>query len=205
MNESISTPDALIAAARHLFARRGFKGSSLRTITAAASANLGSVTYHFGSKDALYLAVLDEALTPFRQRLADAAVVPGKPLDRIEAVLRALFDHLAQQPDLPRLMVQQLASGEELHPVVRTTMQANIELITDLIREGQEDGTIRAGDPQLMALSVGGQPIFLALMRRALQQAVSLDQDDLETRKGIADSVVGFARAGLRAEGEWRQ
>jgi fatty acid/phospholipid biosynthesis enzyme len=102
-------------------------------------------------------------------------------------------------------MVQQLASGEELHPVVRKTMQANIELITNLIREGQEDGTIRAGNPQLMALSVGGQPIFLALIRSALQQAVSLDQDDLETRKAMADSVVGFARAGLRAEGEWRQ
>ena len=198
----MNTADALLAAAKRLFAERGFDGSSVRDITAQAGANLGAVTYHFGSKEALYHAVLDRALVPFRTKLAETATASGPPLDRIAAVLRALFQHLADHPDIPRLMVQQLAAGGEIPAVIRGTMQANIGLIAQLIGEGQSDGTIRDGDPQLMALSVGGQPIFLALVRHALQQAVSLDSADPTTREALTDSVVRFVRQGLQAERE---
>jgi AcrR family transcriptional regulator len=202
MNDSISTPEALLEAANRLFAERGFDGSSVRDITAEAGANLGAVTYHFGSKDALHHAVLERALVPFRTKLAETAAAPGHPLDRIEAVLRAVFQHLADHPDIPRLIVQQLAAGTELPTVVRTTMQANIGLMAQLIREGQQHGSITSGDPQLLALSVGSQPIFLALVRHALRQAVSLDPADPATRQALADSVVRFVRRGLQAEKE---
>ena len=202
MNES--TSEAVLLAARRLFAQRGFEGATVRSITAEAGANLGAVTYHFGSKDALHQAVLDQALTPLRIRLAETASSPGAPLDQIEAVLRALFAHLGEHPDLPRLMLQQLATGDRLPGIVRQTMQANIGLIAGLIREGQDQGSIRAGDAQHLALSVGGQPIFLALLRNALHQAVALDQDDPATRQHLVDSVVGFVRAGLAAEPETR-
>lgn len=200
MNES--TPEAILTAARRLFAQRGFEGATVRSITAEAGANLGAVTYHFGSKDALHQAVLDQALTPLRVRLAETASGPGAPLDQIEAVLRAMFAHLAEHPDLPRLMLQQLATGDRLPGIVRQTMQANIGLIAGLIRKGQDQGSIRTGDPQHMALSVGGQPVFLALLRNALQQAVALDQDDPATHQQLVDSVVRFVRAGLTAHAE---
>ena len=200
MNESIATTDSLLAVAQHLFAERGFDGSSVREITAAAGANLGAVTYHFGSKNALYHAVLERALVPFRERLAQAASGSGPPLDRIDRVLRTLFEYLGDHPDVPRLMVRQLTSGDDLPPVVRTTMQANIRLIARLIQAGQQDGTVRGGDPQLMALSVGAQPVFLALVRHALRQAVSLNQSEPATRQALTDSVAEFVQAGLRAE-----
>ena len=100
MNDTMNTADSLLAAAKQLFAERGFDGSSVRDITAQAGANLGAVTYHFGSKEALYQAVLDRALVPFRTTLAETAAAPGPPLDRIAAVLRALFQHLADHPDI---------------------------------------------------------------------------------------------------------
>jgi AcrR family transcriptional regulator len=192
----------LLAAAKQIFAERGFDGSSVRDITAEAGANLGAVTYHFGSKEALYHAVLERALLPFRTKLAETAATPGTPLDRTEAVLRAVFQHLADHPDIPKFIVRQLAAGGEIPAVIRTTMQANIGLMAQLIREGQSDGTIRDGDPQLMALSVGGQPIFLALVGHALRQAVSLDPDDPATREALTESVVRFVRRGLQAEKE---
>ena len=176
---------------------RSFAGSSVRAITTKAKVNLGAITYHFGSKYALYEAVLESVLTPFRERLVSAAAAGGSALTRIERFLRAAFDHTAAEPDLARLILQQLATGHPLPVVTRSTMRANIGTLAELIREGQLDGSIRSGDPRLMALSVGGQPILLALLREALSQAVALDQSDPETRTALVDSVVRFTRAGL--------
>ncbi|HSG82026.1 MAG TPA: helix-turn-helix domain-containing protein, partial [Gemmatimonadota bacterium] len=52
------TAEALLRAAHHLFARFGYDGTSVRAITREAGSNLGAVTYHFGSKEALYDSVL---------------------------------------------------------------------------------------------------------------------------------------------------
>ena len=202
MNHASSTPEILLDVGQRLFAERGYAASSVRDITSAGGANLGAVTYHFGSKDALYQAVLERALGPLRETIAATAQPTGPALDRIEAVLRAMFAYLGDHPELPRLIVQQLAAGTELPPVVAATMQANIGVMTGLIREGQRHGTIRKGDPQLLALSFGGQPIFLALIGHALKQAVGVDPTDPAARKGLVDSVVGLVRAGLQSTKE---
>ena len=52
----------LLDAAERLFAQAGFAATSLRNITSAAGANLASVNYHFGSKDALLEAVIQRRL-----------------------------------------------------------------------------------------------------------------------------------------------
>jgi AcrR family transcriptional regulator len=48
----------LLKAAEQLFADRGYHGATIRDITAAAKVPLGLATYHFGSKEGLYEAVL---------------------------------------------------------------------------------------------------------------------------------------------------
>jgi hypothetical protein len=79
-------------------------------------------------------------------------------------------------------------------------MRGNLGLLSQLIAEGQQEGSIRSGDPFLMALSVGAQPLFLSLMQQALREGTALDQGDAETRRQLVESVVEFVRGGLAAE-----
>ncbi len=197
MNQSTGTAAELVAAARELFAAHGYDGASTRAITQRAGANLGAITYHFGSKDALYEAVLESVAEQMRSRLRDAAGSAGAPLDRIDRLVRAMFQYLQENPTLPRLLTQQLASVRPLPRPARNTLRANIGLMVSLIAEGQQDGSIRTGDPTLMALSIGSQPIFLNLVRRALREGVEIDQDDPATGREVVESVVQFVRAGL--------
>jgi len=199
------TAAALLVAARSLFAQHGFEGASVRAITAEAAANLGAITYHFGSKSALYEAVLRSVMVPLRERIGAAANGPGTPLQRVEAVVRALFDYLYENADVPRLMMQQLASTRAIPEAVLQTVEGNISELASVIAEGQSEGLIRAGDPQLMALSIGAQPIWLALVRRALQAGIAIDQDRPETREQLVESVVRFVRAGLEVYPETRE
>ncbi|MDD9944964.1 MAG: TetR family transcriptional regulator [Myxococcales bacterium] len=54
-----STADRILAEATRLFAQRGYEGTSVRAICEAAGANVNAVSYHFGSKQALYTTVIE--------------------------------------------------------------------------------------------------------------------------------------------------
>jgi AcrR family transcriptional regulator len=57
-----STRDRLIEAAVRLFGERGVEATSLRALTEAARTNIAAVNYHFGSKEGLLRAVIDQTM-----------------------------------------------------------------------------------------------------------------------------------------------
>src|SRR5260370_20239971 len=118
MNERDGTRDRLLVAARALFAQRGFAGASVRAITERARANLGAVTYHFGSKQALYTAVLDQLFRSLRERVAAATAPSGAAAERLRAIIHAFFAFLGQYPQAPRPILHRLASGAPRPPAV---------------------------------------------------------------------------------------
>ncbi|WP_033344163.1 TetR/AcrR family transcriptional regulator [Catenuloplanes japonicus] len=58
------TRTQILDAAEHLFAERGFRGTSVRAITDLAKVNLAAVGYHFGSKAELMAAVARRVVAP---------------------------------------------------------------------------------------------------------------------------------------------
>lgn len=197
MNEIEATRDRLIATAQRLFARHGFKGASVRHITEEAGTNLGAITYHFGSKDALYQAVLSRLIDPLLQRVMAAVSADAPPLDRIEGLMRAIFEHMLSNADMPCLMMHQMTmAGQYPGPGRRAQLEVR-GMLEGLIQEGQRHGTIRQGDPSLLALSVVAQPIYFALACRPLAEVHGMDLSDGPVREKLVTHAVDFARRGL--------
>jgi AcrR family transcriptional regulator len=70
IENSVGTKDRLLDAAEKLFAESGIDAVSLRTITSEAGVNLAAVNYHFQSKEALAMAVVERRFGPInRERL----------------------------------------------------------------------------------------------------------------------------------------
>ncbi len=93
--EATATRERLLDTAEHLFAERGIDATSLRAITTAAEANLASVNYHFGSKDALFQEVIARRIRPVnaeRLRLLDEceSQADAQP-PSIEGILEAML------------------------------------------------------------------------------------------------------------------
>lgn len=194
------TRAALIAVARRAFAEQGYDGASIRRITSEAGANLGAVTYHFGSKRHLYAEVLRTVLAPLLERVRDTARGPGPGLERVLGVVRAFFAHLQANPDQPGLMLQEIASGRVPPDPAPEIIRSVFGTVTGLIREGQSDGSIRAGDPPLLTLSTVAQPIYVSLARRLITPVLDLDgslRAGVEAR--FVDHAVDFVRRGLAA------
>ncbi len=194
----------MLAAARRVFAQRGFDGASVRDITYEAGVNLGAVTYHFGSKRALYVAVLTSAFSPVVERVRDAAQEPGDPIQRLEAVVEAAFAFLGDHPDLPRLMLQEVTAGRRPPRELVALVQANVANIGRILVDGRERGILRPGHPAFTAISIMSQPIFMTLVAPLLEEVAGLDLSDAATRAMAAEHVKTFVRDGLAVRQEDR-
>ena len=192
-----TTRAELIAAGRRLFGQRGYDGASIRAITLDAGANLGAVTYHFGSKRGLYGAVLEQGLRPIAARVEEAVRSGGTALDRMLRVVEAYFEHFEQHPDLPHLLLQEVAAGKQPPAVVLEIVRGVKEAIAGLQVEGVADGSVRPGHPVLTALSVVSQPVYLALVAPLLRTVGPFDLADPATRRLALEHTVAFVRAGL--------
>jgi AcrR family transcriptional regulator len=191
------TRGILLDAAEQVFADKGFAGSSVRQITALAGANLGSINYHFGSKAALYEAVIARAQDAMLEQVQAAALGAGSALDRVEAVVRAHFEFLASHRNLRRLLLHVVMSGIAMPEAALARLRRVMGLIATLVSRGQSEGSIRAGDPLQLTIAVMAQPLMLNLLRDALRAGPHIDLDDPAVRTDMIDNAIRFIRAGL--------
>src|SRR5579884_3064749 len=127
MGSDGDTRARLLAAAGELFAERGYAGTKMRDIAARARVNVAAGNYHYGSKKALYLAVLRahfaEVQALLRRRGAEApeARLPRAELiRRLRARVRAMLDLLIGPPPSRHgaLMLREMADPTEALAVV---------------------------------------------------------------------------------------
>lgn len=87
------TKERLLVVAGELFADRGFDSVSLRMITDRANVNLASVNYHFGSKEELIGAVVDDIVRPVNERrLSLLSLIDYTRQDPIRKIIHAFID-----------------------------------------------------------------------------------------------------------------
>ena len=94
-SQSASTRQHLLDAARHCVRETGLAGATSREITATAGVNLAAITYHFGSKEELFQAVLTRRLDPMNrdrmQLLSNFELAAAGKALTCEKILAAMF------------------------------------------------------------------------------------------------------------------
>lgn len=195
MNDT-ETTDRLLREARRLFAELGYRGASIRAITRAAQANLGAVTYHFGTKEALWRAVLETAFGEMADRVEQAAAGPGSAIDRLHAVVRALFRFFLEAPDTPRLILHQLVTGEGIPEPVLPFLRRNLGAIRLAAADGMTAGQIRPLDPTLVAFTIISQVVWFAIVGRDMARILDREADHArfaaQIERHVTDVVTRF-------------
>lgn len=82
----------ILEIAAQLFARKGYRGTSMRDIGEEAGVLGGSLYHHIKSKDALFVELHDAALVAAAERIATAIADHENPWQRLEAACVALLE-----------------------------------------------------------------------------------------------------------------
>ncbi len=101
---SAATRDALVAAARRLFAAQGFAEVATDTIVAAAGVTRGALYHQFADKTALFDAVLEAVEADIARRLAQEAAAAGitDPVEALRHAVRTWLE-ICVEPEIHRI------------------------------------------------------------------------------------------------------
>ncbi|MBU0677435.1 MAG: TetR/AcrR family transcriptional regulator [Verrucomicrobia bacterium] len=164
-----TTREKLIAAASRLFAERGFDGVSVREIVAAAQANLGAITYHFGGKEELFAAVIETRIEPLMAIAKDVMGSSASPKQKLaEALHRSAQYILHEDPTLKVFFAEAMQGGSRLPEAAVKSLDVRNKMVQRLIEEGIERGDFRNCDAELVSWFFFGSIMSFVLHRPLL-------------------------------------
>lgn len=130
----------ILGAAERVFARAGFNGATMAAIADEAGLPKANLHYYFGSKPALYRAVLARTLHDWLRPM-DALVPEAEPGPALARYIRAKMGMSFERPDASRVFANELLHGAPvLGALVRTELRATVQRKAAVI-----DGWIAAG------------------------------------------------------------
>lgn len=158
------TREAILAAASHRFAERGFAGTSLAEIADEVGIRTPSLLHHFPSKVELYRAVLLEAFDDWVDLIDETVADPSDGWPQVEHVLRSAFRFGAQRPDFVRLVRwEALGGGRVLAQELADVLRPLFERAVAFLEHEMEAGRIRRCDaPRLVLTGYGAVLSYLS-------------------------------------------
>ncbi|WP_248963497.1 TetR/AcrR family transcriptional regulator [Sphaerisporangium perillae] len=189
----IETRLKLYMAAVELIAEQGYTATTVDAIAERAGVAKGTVFYNFGSKDALFAALLEHGIQLLTDMLDDARRgEPDEPLRRLDAVVMAQLRFFEEYGAFARVLLAEMWRTTWQEAVARLRRQA-LGVYTEVLRQAVDAGLLRADlDVETAATALFGMVLTVSIERRALRP----DRPLAEVHATLADLIHGRISGG---------
>lgn len=156
---SIDKKEHIMKVAVALFAEKGFEGTSIRDLAHQADVNIAMINYYFGSKEKLFVALLEAKARFMRDRIDalqnDASL---SEIEKIDQIIDGYVTRFLSQPDFHRVLQQELLVTNRviLHQNVIEIFNKNTQDIVAIIEKGIRKKIFKHVDPPLLFASIVG-------------------------------------------------
>ena len=146
----------LLAAARHLFARRGLTGTSIRDIADEAGLNSSLISYYFDGKEGLYRACIEEVAQASLEMTRRVLSPPADAAEfrvRLGLFLDGIFHLFLEDRDTGLLLIREYdRQHSPAEQVFRDSYLKILNLLVAFFKAAQSRRLIDAGkDPLTLA------------------------------------------------------
>lgn len=190
----------VFSAAAAEFAARGYAGANMDRVARAARLNKAMIYYHFGSKAALYRAILVDMFDDVGRRVREVAASKASPEGKIRSFVDAIADAAAAHPHFPPIWLRELAEGgQHVDTATLTYAQNVLEMLAGIVREGVATGRFVAVNPLMLHSGIVAPLMFFFVtggIRTKLERAGVRHVSNI-TRDGVVEHVQGIALAVL--------
>jgi AcrR family transcriptional regulator len=136
----------ILEVATREFARHGYAGARVDDMAALMRTTKRMIYYYFGSKEQLFIAVLEQAYTAIRRAEQHVDVDGLDPASAIRRVAELTFDHHESHPDFIRLVsIENIHRAEHMakSPAIAELGSPAIDLLAEILQRGRADGVFR--------------------------------------------------------------
>ncbi len=193
-NHDVAVRERLLGSATELFTRRGYAGTTVREIVAAAGVTKPALYYYFRSKEGIYIELMREGFAKFDLLLDAAREEGGSAAQKIRRLCGEVFDLFLKHIDVARVMYAIYYGPPQGAPffdfdAYHIKFQ---EAVRGLVEEGIRAGEFRKGDAGDMTWAIIGA-VNVAMESQLCHPEIGLD------REGLA-RVLDIIFAGIAAD-----
>jgi len=190
----------ILSAAQDEFAAYGLNGARIDRIASRVGASKNLIYHYFGSKDRLYLTVLESIYRGMREEQDDLALQELPPIEGMRRLVANTFDHFVRSPALIRLMsIENIHFAKHLKKStsVKPLYGPLLRTIRSLLAKGQDAGVFRRNvDPVDLYISMSGLAYFYLSNLHSLSWIFEQPLDEpkrLQQRRAhVVDVILGY-------------
>ena len=142
------TQESILRAATRIFAKHGFSGGRIDQISKAAKSHDRMIYYYFGSKEGLYIAVLEDLYRRFNDAEAGLKLNVDQPEEALVAVVSFIWDYYHRNPDFITLLNDEnLHRGKHISKSLRAREYSSpaIQILESVLASGVQQKVFRSG------------------------------------------------------------
>ncbi len=182
-----SKRERILLAAEHVFAQRGYSGTTTREVAQKAGIANSLIFYYFKNKMALYEAVIQQFFEGLEELIQQNL---NLELDRLGKLKRFLFmfpDFATTHRNLLQILLREMIDNGPLVPrITQRYVRPLYRLAAEFLKEGKKEALFRDVDPLHYLLSFVGMNVFYFIAEplvRALGIADPYNPEETERRK----------------------
>jgi len=203
--KSDKTAERILAAARNIFAEKGYNGTRIDEIAGCAGVNKATIYYQIGDKDTLYAAVIHQVLGHVAQGIARAVATGSQPDEKLKAYITFIADAVDKNPALPPIMMREVASGGATLPrLVMEDMASILMILAGILQEGREKRIFKETSPFLIHMMIMGTILFYkkgsAIKDKQLWIPEALKILDRKLKNSLGDEVAALVLHAIKPE-----
>jgi AcrR family transcriptional regulator len=201
-NDPARTMADIIEVATHEFSEKGLAGARIDVIAEAMRTSKRMIYYYFGSKEALYIAVLEEAYRRIREIEAGLHLEDLAPEDALRKLVGFTVDYQLANPDFIRLVMNENIHRGEFLAQSKTIQKLNVPAINavrEVYERGVKAGVFRSGlDPVDLHMSISALSFFNVANRHTFALIFKRDLESPAAVVARRDSIVEMVVRSVR-------
>jgi AcrR family transcriptional regulator len=185
------TVEKILTAARAVFAENGYSGTHMSEIALHARVNKATLYYQIGDKDTLYANVIHQVIGNIAQNIAQAVANANGPEEKIHVYINTIVEAVDKNPEIPSIMMREVASGGATMPrVVLEDIASILTIVAGVLEEGRKKRVFIETVPFLIHMMVMGTILFY---KKALpiKEKQSWLPDTIKARNKILKGSLG--------------
>lgn len=202
-NDPERTKANILEVAAVEFGEKGLAGARIDEIAAATQTSKRMIYYYFGSKEGLYLAVLEESYRRVRDIEGELHLQDLEPEQALRRLVAFTFDHHLNHENYIRLVMSENINRGQFLAQSQNIQELNVPAIAaiqHLYQRGIASGVFRPGlDPVDIHASISALSFFNVSNRHTFGLIFKLDTRSpayiAHRRDSVIEMIVRFMRA----------
>jgi AcrR family transcriptional regulator len=194
--ENYDKKTRILMAAEKLFAELGYEGTSTRQIAREAGANMAMISYYYGSKDGVFMEIMNNRVKEIRMQLTNIQREPIPVMEKLMLFIDQYARRILSNICFHKMMHRELSLTQrpEMFSKLKAAMMNNLAAVEELINEGVAEGSFRQVDVRMVIATIMGTITNVAIAPSKITAGSKLDVKIPEEREILTERLITYLK-----------